>query len=411
MIETITLIYLILIFLTIYMFLFFVMMNIKNRKKLFYYPEPKKDYYVSILVPAWNEEDTMEATLEHLANLNYSKKKLDIIAINDGSTDNTVQVIKKMIKKYPFIRILDKPNSGKADSLNQGIKMAKGELVAVVDADSFPTPDSLRKITGFFNEEKMSAVTSFVRVRNKNKNFLTRIQSMEYLTIGWIRKLLDFVDSVYVTNGPLSVYRKKYLINVGGFDPKTVTEDIDVTWNLLKHGYKTGMSLDADVSTEAPHKLSVWHNQRARWGQGGFQALHKYRKTFLKKGIFGLFIIPFVMVSIALGIFAFLFSSFLMVKSLINWFTVTFASVDAGALPFHFNEFNFFPSITFLFIVLLFGGSWIYYNYILNVSKYDEKIGVKRFFNLIIYLVVYLWLYSIVWFTAFYRFVRRKHKW
>ena len=89
----------------------------------------------------------------------------------------------------------------------------------------------------------MGAVTSFVGVRNKENNFFAKIQSIEYLIMGWTRKLFDFIDSVWCTNGPLSLYRKSYILKVGGFDLNTVTEDIDITWNMLNHNYKTSMCL------------------------------------------------------------------------------------------------------------------------------------------------------------------------
>ena len=159
-------------FIALYMFSFFIILTIKNKHQLFHYIKPKKEYSISILIPAFNEEDSIEDTIKHVTELDYPKNKLEIIIINDGSTDNTKKLIKKSIKKYPYLRLLDKENSGKADSLNQGIKIAKGELIAVVDSDSFPSKDSLKKLTGFFNEEKIGAVTSFVNVRNKDENFI-----------------------------------------------------------------------------------------------------------------------------------------------------------------------------------------------------------------------------------------------
>ncbi len=409
--EVITLIYLILMFLALYMFLFFVILTIKNKNKLFSYPEPKKDYFITLLIPAYNEEKNIARTIEHVATLNYPKDKLEIIAINDGSTDNTREVIERMMKKYSFVKLLDKPNSGKADSLNQGIKIARGEIIGVSDADSFPSKGSLRKLTGFFDNPRMAAVTSFVRVRNKDKNFLTKIQSMEYLAMGWARKLLDFVGCVYVTNGPLSIYRKKFLIKVGGFDPRVVTEDIDVTWNLLSHGYKTGMCLEAEVTTMVPEKVKPWFNQRVRWGHGGFQVLKKYRRSFLRKGLFGTFVIPFVLISILLGIFAFLFSTYLLLRFLLLHVNIFGKSLGASVPVLDIQQFNYFPSAILFYLLFLLICSWIYYNYVLNKTKYEDKLNFRRFFNLLFYLIVYLGLYSVVWFKAFYRFVRGKHIW
>ena len=398
-------------FIALYMLSFFIILTITNKNRLFDYERPKKEYFVSILIPAFNEEDTINGTIEHIAALNYPKNKLEIIIINDGSKDNTNKIIKKAMKKYPFLKLLDKKNSGKADSLNQGIKMAKGELIAVVDSDSFPSKNSLKKLTGFFNNPQMGAVTSFVTVRNRNVNLLTKIQSLEYMVLGWARKLLDFVDSVYVTNGPLSVYRKKYVEEVGGFDLTTVTEDIDITWNLLNHDYKTAMCLDARVSTEVPSKFKAWFMQRSRWGLGGLQAIAKYKKMFFRKGMFGAFILPFVSFSIIVSIFGFLFSSYLILRSTFSRFIVTAYSASSGASLFHFQELNFYPSVLLFYLLILFSASIIYYNYVLFKTKYEDNFSLKRFLNLLLYILIYLSTYSIIWFHSIYRFVKGDNRW
>lgn len=409
--DWITIIYLSLMFISLYMFSFFVILTIKNKNRLFESPLPKKDYLISILVPAYNEEDSIQDTIDHVMSLNYPKDKLEVIAINDGSKDKTYKILCELKNKYPILKILNKENSGKADSLNQGINMSKGELIAVVDSDSFPSKDSLMKLTGFFNEDKIAAVTSFVTVRNKDENFFAKIQSIEYMILGWARKLLDFVDSVYVTNGPLSLYRKKYLIEVKGFDLKTVTEDIDVTWNLLAHGYKTAMCLDARVSTVVPSKFKSWYRQRTRWGLGGLQAIFKYKSMFFKKGMFGAFILPFVSFSIIISLIAFVFSLYLIFKGVILRSEVFAKSLISNVSVFHFQDVNLSPSVLFFYLIILFSSSITYYSYILYKTRYDEKLSTKRFFNLIFYILFYLSIYSVVWFSSIYRFIIKDYKW
>jgi len=257
----------------------------------------------------------------------------------------------------------------------------------------------------------MGAVTSFVKIRDKDKSFLAKIQSLEYMVLGWARKLLDFVDSVYVTNGPLSLYRKKYLLEIGGFDPKSITEDIDVTWNMLAHDYKTAMCLDARVSTLAPHKFKAWFRQRTRWGLGGLQAIAKYKRMFFRKGMFGAFILPFVSFSIIVSIIGFLFSVYVILKGLLTRFLVAGYSASSGVSLFHFEEMNLHPSVILFYMIILLSCSLIYYNYVLHKAKYDEKLTIKRFFNLLFYILVYLALYPTVWFNAIRRFIFKDYKW
>ena len=409
--EIITIIYLSLMFIALYMFSFFIILTIKNRDKLFSSPIAGKSYFVSVLIPAYNEEDSIEETIKHVMELDYPKNKLEVIAINDGSTDKTIKILLKLKKKYSNLNILDKKNSGKADSLNQGIEMAKGELIAVVDSDSFPSKESLKKLIGYFDDEKMGAVTSFVKVRNKDENFFAKIQSLEYVLLGWSRKLLDFVDSVYVTNGPLSLYRKEYVKKVEGFDKNTVTEDIDITWNLMSHDYKTAMCLDADVTTIVPAEFRKWFRQRTRWGLGGLQAISKYKKMFFKKGMFGAFVLPFVSASIIISIIAFLFSSYIFIKSFFLRILVTGYSVASDSPIFLIQNINLYPPVLLFYMVVLLSFSLVYYNFILYEIKYEEKLTLKRFFNLLFYMIIYLMVYPVVWFSSIYRFVKKDYRW
>jgi len=409
--EGVTIIYLALTFISIYIMTFFALINFENRKILFSYPKAKKDYFVSIIVPCYNEESSVKDTVVSILKSGYPKNKLEVIIVNDGSKDNTLKFARELEKKYANVRVIDKLNSGKADSLNQGIKVARGDIVGVVDADSFPKKGSIKKMIGYFDDPLMGAVTSFVFIRNKKKNFLTFIQSLEYVILGWTRKLLDYVDSVYVTNGPLSLYWKKHVLSVGGFDPNTMTEDVDLTWNLMSHGYKTSMCLDAKVDTLAPTKLKIWFRQRVRWGIGGIQALLKYKHLFLRKGIFGIFVLPFVSLSIFLSLAVFFFSSYLFFKSFTsNLIGLGYSQISRASL-FNFNNFIFVPSILLLFMAVMFLFSMGYYIYVLYATKYESKMTVGRFFGLIFYIILYLMAYPLIWISAFWRMIRKNYTW
>jgi len=399
-------------FVALYFFSFFIILTIKNKDKLFDYPKPRKDFFISVLTPAYNEEDTIRDTIEHIMELEYPKNKIELIVLNDCSTDNTSKIIKELMKKYKNLKLIEnKTNLGKAKSLNIGIKKARGELIAVVDSDSFPSKNSLQKLTGFFSDPKMGAVTSFVRVRNKEKNRLAKIQSIEYLIMGWSRKLLDFIDSVYVTNGPLSVYRKSYVNKVGGFDPTTVTEDIDITWNMMYHGYKTGMCLGADVSTVAPSSYKQWFKQRMRWGMGGLQAISKYRKIFFKKGMFGAFVLPFVSFSIVMSLLTFMFSIYLVLKFFATRLLTAGYSLSTDSAIFSLQDINLYPSVIIFFFVVLFTLSTAYAWYVLNKTEYEQNINTKKFFNILFYTVLYLSIYPVVWFASIYKFARNDLRW
>tara|TARA_Y100000034_G_scaffold119444_1_gene161248 strand:+ start:2082 stop:3266 length:1185 start_codon:yes stop_codon:yes gene_type:complete len=393
------------------MFSIFIILLVRNRPEVFSHPKPNRNFKVSVIIPVHNEEDSVEETVNHIMDLDYPEKKKEVIVVNNNSTDKTGEILKKLKKKYRNLKVVFEETPGKSNAVNAGIKIATGELMAVSDADSFPSEKSLEKLTGFFDDPKMGAVTSFVTIRNKEDNFLAKIQSIEYMLLGWNRKMLDFVDSVYVTNGPLSLYRKKFVEEAGGFDPKSITEDIDITWNLMSRGYKTGICLDARVSTIAPTKFKMWFRQRTRWGMGGLQALMKYKKMFFRKGMFGIFVMPFVSFSIIMSLFTFSFSMYLLLKLLFTKFLSTGYSVTVDTALFNLQEVNFYPSALIFYFVVLFGISFVYTWYVLKITKYEENLTIKKFFNVIFYMLIYLTVYPIVWFASIYRYATGDMKW
>ncbi|GAI16935.1 unnamed protein product, partial [marine sediment metagenome] len=175
--ETLPIIYLGYMFISIYFLSLFLSLYAKNRKELFGYPKAKKKYSISVLVPAYNEEDTIENTVKAIFSSDYPIKEL--IVLNDGSNDNTGKIVEKLLEKYSKLKLINKENSGKGDSLNKGIELAEGELVAVVDADSYPAEDSFSKMVGFFDDKTVGAATCVFVPRNRNK-FIEKLQLIEY---------------------------------------------------------------------------------------------------------------------------------------------------------------------------------------------------------------------------------------
>lgn len=409
--DFLTILFLGLMFVGIYVTTMFILLTIQNRDKMFKYPAPNESYSITVIIPAYNEEKSIDSTIKHVVNSNYPNVK--ILVVNDGSTDNTSSVVKKLCKKYKNLELLDKSNSGKADSLNCALKGVKTDLFAVVDSDSFPAKNSLKKLSGYFDDKKMSAVTSFVKLRNRHDNFLTKLQAVEYILMGWSRKLLDFIDSVYVTNGPLSLYRTKFVKKIGGFDPKSITEDIDITWNLMRHGYKTSMCLDADVTTVAPNNLKSFYRQRTRWGLGGIQALFKYKGEILKRNLFGSFVIPFVMLSIGVSVIGFILLLLTVGRD------ISIKLINIGLLSssnigiFQKNLVNLTPPVILYLLIILAISSIIYFTYVLTQTKgrFEQIRSFSNFFNLLFYIFVYLAIYPIVWFSSIFRFVTGDYKW
>ena len=402
-----TLIYFILFFFGIFFIVIFILLYLRFRKWLYSYPKPSRFPKISFLVPAYNEQATLKNTIESLVKVNYAKRKKEIIIINDGSTDDTLKIAKSLERKYSFVKVLDKPNSGKANSLNKAIKIASGELIAVVDADSYPKEDAVVKMVGYFGDDKVAAVTSRVLVKNK-KNYLERFQVLDYSIIAWTRKLLDFVDSVYVTNGPLSIYKKSVVEKIGGFDPNNLTEDIEITWHLLSEGYKTRMSYDAIVYTSVPDNLRGWIKQRVRWNLGGIQTIQKYKRSAFKnpENLFGYFVIPYVSSAFLFALIGFLLvARFLWIKG--SYYVISSFYFFKGYNPFLYMEFGLLPTVLILFSFVFMILTIIYY----KIGFRNSETGNKSIINIFSYSVIYRSLYVIPLIIAIYKLFKRDIRW
>lgn len=408
--EILPYIYLAYMFVSFYMLSFFLLIYLFNRKTVFSHPKPEKFQDISFLIAAWNEEETVGETIDHIFDLNYPNIK-EVIVIDNNSTDGTSRVVKKLMKKYSRLKLIVEKKQGKAHALNAGIKIAKGDFVAVVDADSYPAKDSARKMIGFFDDPRVGAVTVPVTVRNA-KTFFEKLQSIEYKAIAFARKLLDYVDSIYVTPGPLALYRKEALLEIGGFDSKNLTEDIEATWNLTHKGWLRRMCLDTGATTTVPKTFKSWFTQRRRWNLGGLQCIYKYRKSLFRdrKGMLGWFIIPFFIMNtflglVGLGIFVYLFLS-----RVVSKFLFTKYSIAVGTPVITLDGFYFTPSVLNYFGIVLFFLSLFFALFSLSFFK-DKIFRKENILNIPFYLTVYLMVYPFIMLNSIWHLIKGKRVW
>jgi len=405
--EFLTYIYLFFILVSLYLGSLFLILYYKNKESLQEDRPTTVFPTISVLVPAYNEEDTIAHTITAILGQDYPKDKLEIIAINDGSKDNTLKEMKKFGSK---ITVLDKKNSGKADSLNEGLKIAKGELFAVIDADSYPGKNAITSMVAFFEEEGVSAVTSTILVKNRKK-ILEYMQSVEYAVIAWGRKLLQYLEGIYVTPGPLSIYKRKQFISYGGFDSENLTEDIEATWKILSHNNKVRIDLRSKVYTTVPSKISVWWKQRLRWNLGGFQTMWKYRSTFFnpKHGMMGLFVVPFFMSQFVLSLFGFGVFTYVLSKKVINTYLVSKYALAAESNFLTLSALNLNPNVfaVFAMVLLVMGVLYLIYS---QLVVENSRIGVKQYHKFAIYMLVYLTLYPLIYIHSLWRLIITKER-
>jgi hypothetical protein len=203
----------------------FVPLAIYSKYKEETMPEPVVYPWISVLVPAYNEEKVIARTIEGLLETDYTDK--EIIIIDDGSKDKTLEVANKYKNK---VKILHKENGGKASAMNYGLAFAKGEIVIIVDADTIIGRQALKQmVKGFGNDKDVAAVAGNIKVRNR-VNWLTWTQALEYVAgIEIVRRAFDYFGSITIVPGALGAFRKSVLEGVGSYHKDTLVEDFDAT--------------------------------------------------------------------------------------------------------------------------------------------------------------------------------------
>jgi len=412
--ELMPVIYLGYMFVSIYFLFLFLILYYLNKKRLFDYPLLKKSYKVSFVIPAYNEEKTIKDTLNHIFEIDYENIS-QVIVVNDYSTDKTKDIVESMKRDHKnLILINNEKNLGNAArTKNVGLKHADGEIIAFVDADSYPEKDSLKKMLGFFEEKKVGAVTCPILVKNQD-NIIEKMQELEYKTIATTRKLLGYVDSIYVTPGPLALYRKKALDEINGFDEENMTEDIEITWGLTRFGWKREMSLSTKVMTTAPNNLKDWYKQRLRWTLGGLQCIIKYKKEFLKKGILGMFVLPFFVLQFFLGVFGIGIFLYLLITRVISNYLFAKYAIPASVPLLTMNDLFITPSFLDYLGIILFIAGFIFTLLVISVI---ERIELKQVLKkqklrvILFYSLIYLSFYPLITVNAIYKYFKGEKKW
>jgi cellulose synthase/poly-beta-1,6-N-acetylglucosamine synthase-like glycosyltransferase len=232
--------------------------NEKSQRKLAEFP------FVSVIIPAYNEEQTIEKTAKSVLNLNYPHDKIEMIMVNDGSTDRTQEIMQNIKEKFPRrdIRIISHKNMGKAASMNKAIWRAKGAYFACLDADSFVEKSNLRKMIAMFQKDSgLAIVTPAMKVKEP-RTWLQKFQRLEYITTILFARIMGHFDMIYVAPGPFSVYKKGVVKKLGGFEKGNLTEDMEIAYRMQKHHYKIRQCFDAYVHTIAPRNLRELYRKR-----------------------------------------------------------------------------------------------------------------------------------------------------
>ena len=247
---------------------------------------------ISILVPAHNEAKVIGRTVESLLLLNYPKSKMELIVINDNSSDNSKEIlenIKDRYNNYNFTIINTDSltgGKGKSNALNIGYKVSKGDFIAVYDADNTPDKNALRYLvqTIVMNDE-LGAVIGKFRTRNKNKNLLTKFINIETLSFQWMSQAGRWqLFNLCTIPGTNFILRRSIIEEIEGWDSKAIAEDTEISFRIYKLGYKIKLVPQYITWEQEPETVKVWIKQRTRWAKGNIYVLMKYIKNIFKQG-------------------------------------------------------------------------------------------------------------------------------
>ncbi|MDI1302661.1 MAG: poly-beta-1,6-N-acetyl-D-glucosamine synthase [bacterium] len=236
---------------------------------------------VSVLIPCYNEGDNAEETLTHALALEYPD--FEVIAINDGSKDNTGAVLDRMAAQYPRLRVVHlAQNQGKAMALQAGSLLAKNECLICIDGDALLDKHAAHWIVRHFvKNPQVAAVTGNPRIRNRS-TLLGRVQVGEFSSIvGMIKRAQRSFGRIFTVSGVITAFRKSAVHQVGYWSADMLTEDIDISWKLQRAGWDVYFEPNALVWILMPETLSGLWKQRLRWAMGGAQVLLKNFDVFL----------------------------------------------------------------------------------------------------------------------------------
>ncbi len=240
-------------------------------------PPIDPETFVSVLIPAFNEERVIERSVSHV--LASEDVRLEVIVIDDGSKDRTSEIVEQAFGKDERIRLITLDNGGKAHALNHGLALARSEIVIALDADTqFEVRTIARLARWFAGDDRLAAVAGNAKVGNR-VNVVTKWQALEYITAQNLeRRALARLGAMAVVPGAVGAWRKQAILDIGGYPPETLAEDQDLTIAVQRAGWHVAYDQGAVAWTEAPQSFRQLARQRFRWAYGTIQCVWKHKR-------------------------------------------------------------------------------------------------------------------------------------
>ncbi|QAR37541.1 glycosyltransferase family 2 protein [Lactiplantibacillus plantarum] len=339
---------------------------------------PEEQPFITIMIPAHNEEVMIEHTINYLMNnLNY--EKYEVLVTDDGSTDETPAILERLQSVYDNLRVVTiKKNQGKAHAFNVGVGFARGEFILSNDADSIPEPDALWKYMSYFMGEEhanTAAVTANMDVQNRS-TIIAKSQTVEFSSIVGVikRSQVSALGNMYAYSGANTMYRRDALIDVGLFRQDRATEDISIAWDHQLNGWTTVFSPDILFYMNVPENLDALYHQRKRWAKGGtevlltnFKRVVSHPGKYLKQWAF----ITDQTLSIIWSLFFFVSTLIFLISLVTFFFTDNYERVyHMFCMAFIFVTFEMFAGVLQLLSALIVDGRGRKFKYLIFMPLY-----------------------------------------
>lgn len=385
--------------------------DIKKEREFFTDNELPK---VSVIIPAYNEEKTIQLTIDSILKSDYPKNKLDILVVDDGSSDKTYE--KALKYKDKGVRIFKQEvNGGKGKALNRGIKESKGDFIFTMDADTTVDKKSLKIMTRYFKNPEVVSVTPAM-VTRETKTIVQRVQSVEYLTGLFLRKTFAALNAIHITPGAFSAYRKSFFEKHGGYDEDNITEDLEIALRIQYHKYKIENAPEAPAYTIPPADFNSLLKQRRRWYAGLIKNTWNYKKLFGKEyGDMGIFVLPISWIGIFFAVFLTIYYTVEITNNLISE-ALFYSSINFDI--FNQIEFNTYLFERIFFQIFTTAAIWFILIFLIMIFFYlryaTKKIGKTEslYLNVLLFMALFAVLFGIWWVVSIiYVVFNRKVSW
>jgi cellulose synthase/poly-beta-1,6-N-acetylglucosamine synthase-like glycosyltransferase len=325
---------------------------------------------VSILIPARNEEAVVGRLLHRITQLTYPKDRLEVVVIDDASTDSTGKIADEFAKAHSFVKVIHRSTNiggkGKACALNDALRHTNGEIVLLFDADYHPQVDIVEKLAGYFVDPEVSVVQGRIVVLNEPKTLTSRLVALERIGGYGVDQLArDRRGLITQCGGTVCGIRRSLLDHLDGWDEKMLTEDTDLTFLAYEAGFKIRYASEAECYEEAVDTWRAYWRQRHRWAKGHMQCFWKHFLPFMKsrnlglwEKIDGLLVLGMYFVPILVGL-SWLLGAIVFFVYPVDWFSAIWTVIPLFAYSSAGNFASFFEVGVGIYLDRRVRASWI----------------------------------------------------